>query len=197
MPKKNNNNQDPKKGGLIDSINDMTSAAKETVKQAENANQTPMGHISDMVQAARETAEAAKKQQHDSTASAIAQAQARDKERQHAREQAGQSQSGSGNPLQQVSDLARQAAEAAAKEKARKEAEDAAWWARIQAQPEEPFQGSGGVGSQEQLDSLREGYASAGIDDPSGLTLDADQRASSQDNSNKTSGVSDEDRNQS
>jgi len=84
-------------------------------------------------------------------------------------------------------------AQAAQKEKERHDAEQAARWARIeaesaaraeaarQAEAAEQFQGSGGVGSQEQLDAIRQGYADAGLADPSGSTANSDQSASSQD----------------
>ncbi len=65
MSNNNEHKRDTTKGGLIDGITDLTNAAKETVKQAENASQTPADHISELAAAARETVEAAKKQQHD------------------------------------------------------------------------------------------------------------------------------------
>jgi hypothetical protein len=202
MSNTNDHKRDTTKGGLMDGITGITNTAKESVKQAEDASQTPIDYVNDLAAAARQTAEDAKKQQHDATASAIAQAQARDKERQHERQQADQSHSTSTNPAQQAANIASEAAAAAEKEKLKKEAEHAARWARIEAESAaraaearraeqaEQFQGSGGVGSQEQLDAIRQGYAGSGTADPSGSTIDTNQRASAQDNTNKDSNQS-------
>ena len=156
MPDKDDKQQSARQSGSIfDRITGMANAAREAAEEAEQAgrqHQSPLDRVREIAETARRAAE-------------------------NARQQAEQ-------------------AEETPVERAYKAAEDAAHkarWARIEAEAaqraeearraseQEEFQGSGGVGSQEQLDTLRRGYIERGLADPSGLTANSDSLASNLD----------------
>lgn len=141
---------------ILGGITGLTGAAKEAAEEAEDNARTPVDRVKRLADAAREAAEQAKRQHQ--------------------------------NPIDRVREIAQAAQQAA--ENARKQAETKrvienarrADQARNAEQAEqEEFQGSGGVGSAEQLDAIRRGYIERGLADPSGLTIDNDATASNLD----------------
>jgi membrane protein involved in colicin uptake len=141
--------------GILGGLTGLTDAAKEAAEEAEDNARTPVDRIKRLADSAREAAEQAKRQHQ--------------------------------NPIDRVREIAQAAQQAA--ENARKQAEtkkaieaaQRADQARNAEQAEEKFHGSGGVGSEDQMDDLRRAYRDMGIIDPSGLTMDSDDIASNLD----------------
>jgi flagellar biosynthesis GTPase FlhF len=152
--------------GILGGLTGLTNAAKEAAEEAEDNARTPMDRVKGLADAAREAAEQAKRQHQ--------------------------------NPIDRVREIAQaaqQAAENARKQAETKKAIEAARRAdqarNAEQAEEEEFHGSGGVGSEDQMEGLRRAYREMGIIDPSGLTMDSDDIASNLDVGidNQTSGI--------